>query len=179
MLKSYIHLIKYADHIGLVSLLNDKVEGDGPVLDFFFNWCKTFKFVLNTKLRNPGNFSCFPQQSSTKSRFRQTMSEVLDCHLNWDYWAGLISTMVRQRLHFLKKLFCFVFFRVNYSMLVMSYSAFIESILTFGNVCWFGNAIEAKKKSLRSTVTTASKLLGTTLQRMEKIYMFRGRQTRL
>ncbi len=43
-------------------------------------------------------------------------------------------------------------------------------VLTFCIICWFGNASEAQKKSVRRTVTTASKLLGTTLPSLESIY---------
>ncbi len=51
----------------------------------------------------------------------------------------------------------------------MFYCAFIERVLSFCIICWFGNATEAQKKSVRKTVT-ASKLLGITLPNMESIY---------
>ena len=52
----------------------------------------------------------------------------------------------------------------------MFYCAFIESVLTFCIVCWFGNASEAQKKSVRKTVTLASKLIGIPLPSMESMY---------
>ena len=52
----------------------------------------------------------------------------------------------------------------------MFYTAFIESVLTCCIICWFGNATESQKKTMRKTVLTASKLLGITLPRIEHIY---------
>ena len=55
-------------------------------------------------------------------------------------------------------------------MLQMFHTAFIESVLTFCIVCWFGNATESQKKTIRKTIATASKLLGNTLPSIEHIY---------
>ncbi len=51
----------------------------------------------------------------------------------------------------------------------MFYGAFIESIMTLCVICWFGNASEAQKRSLGKVITTARKLLGTTLEIIESI----------
>ena len=61
-------------------------------------------------------------------------------------------------------------FNVNKRMLKMFYCAFIESVLTFCIICWFGNASEAQKNSVLKTVTLASKLIGIPLPSMESIY---------
>ena len=92
---------------------------------------------------------------------------MLDHKLKWDSWCDCLSTKAQQRMYFLKKLLSF---NVNRNMAHMFYCAFIESVLTFCIICWFGNASEAQKKSVRRTVTTASKLLGTTLPSPENIY---------
>ena len=42
------HFIKYADDTALVSLLFDDEEDNGPVLDFFINWCEKSNLLLNT-----------------------------------------------------------------------------------------------------------------------------------
>lgn len=66
-------------------------------------------------------------------------------------------------------------FNVHNKMLQMFYSSFIESVLAFCIICWFGNATEAQKKSVRKTVTMASKLLGIKLPSVECIYRERVR----
>ena len=52
----------------------------------------------------------------------------------------------------------------------MFYTAFIERILRFYNVCWFANTTEAPQKSLRKAVMAAGKLLGVSLLRLDDIY---------
>ncbi len=71
-------------------------------------------------------------------------------------------------MYFLKKLLSF---NVDSRMLLMFYGAFIESIMTFCVICWYGNASEAQKRSLGKVVTTASKLLGIKLESIESIYV--------
>ena len=109
-----------------------------------------------------------PIQSVAEYKY---LGVVLDNKLKWDKSTELINKKSQQRLYFLKKL---VLFDVNLSMLKMFYSAFVESVLTFGLTCWFGNATEAQKKTLRKTVTVASKLLGFKLTSLEDIYRSRS-----
>lgn len=92
---------------------------------------------------------------------------VLDCNLRWGLWVDCIITKAQQSLYFLKKL---VSFHVNSKILVMFYFAFIESILVFCSICFYGYTTEAQKKCLRKIVTIASKLLGTTMPSLEQIY---------
>ncbi len=77
------------------------------------------------------------------------------------------TTKTQQGMYFLKKS---SYFNVHNRMLQMLYYAFIESVLTVYIICWFGNATEAQKKTVRKTITMASKLLGITLPSMEWIY---------
>ena len=49
----------------------------------------------------------------------------------------------------------------------MFYTVYVESVLTFCIICWFGSAGEAQKGRLRKIVTTASKLLGANLNSLE------------
>ena len=55
-------------------------------------------------------------------------------------------------------------------MAKMFYTAYVESVLTFCIICWFGSTAEAQKSRLRKIVTTASKLLGTNCNSLEHTY---------
>ena len=55
-------------------------------------------------------------------------------------------------------------------MAKMFYTVYVESVLTFCIICWFGSAGEAQKGRLRKIVTTASKLLGANLNSLENTY---------
>lgn len=92
---------------------------------------------------------------------------VLDHKLKWDVWTDFLSKKIQQRLYFFKKLMSF---NVHSGLLLMFYGAFIESIMTFCVSCWYGNASEAQKKSLRNVRTTISKMLGIKLTSIESIY---------
>ena len=52
----------------------------------------------------------------------------------------------QQRLYFVKNL---GYFKVDYTVLILFYKSFIESILTFCIVCWFGNTTVSQKNMLR------------------------------
>jgi hypothetical protein len=71
--------------------------------------------------------------------------------LKWEQYTEL-SKKGQQRLYFLKKLISFV----DCKMAEMFYTAYVESVLTFCIICWFGSAAEAQKSRLRKIVTTAS-----------------------
>ncbi len=70
----------------------------------------------------------------------------------------------QQRLYFLRKMV---------SLLKVFYNYFIERVLTFCITCWFGNATEEQKNSLRKVLNIVSKLLGTPMIGLEQIYQTR------
>ena len=92
---------------------------------------------------------------------------VLDHKLKWDIWTDRLNTKSQQRLFFLRKLLSF---NVSSSVLQTFYYAFVESVLSFGIICWFGNATEVQKKYIRKIITTSSKLSGIPLPSMESVY---------
>lgn len=171
------HFIKYADDTALVSLLTEDEHDHGPVLQDFIDWCDESKLHLNTAktkemsidFRKSKSSSC----TSINGQIIQAVTEykylgvVLDEKLRWEQHTEMIQKKGQQRLHFLKKL---VSFEVDLKIARMFYSAFVESVLTFGVLCWFGNATEAQKGKLRKIVTTSCKLMGTNMKSLENIY---------
>lgn len=171
------HFIKYADDTALVSLLYDEEEQHGPVLDFFINWCEKSNLLLNTSKTkemeidfriaqspNPTLLNGEPIQSVTEYKY---LGVVLDHKLRWDVWSEKVNAKSQQRMFFLRKLLSF---NVGNRMVKMFYHAFIESVLSFGIICWFGNATEAQKKSVRRAITLSSKLSGISFPSLESIY---------
>lgn len=59
--------------------------------------------------------------------------------------------------------------------LYVAYSVFVGAVSTFGSVCWPGSATGAQKKTLRKSVTAASKLRGIDLSSLGDIYQSRSR----
>lgn len=172
------HIVKFADDTALISLLRgDEVE-HGPALEEFISWCDKSHLILNpskTKemsidFRRETSTHCStiikgePIESVTEHKY---LGVVLDHKLKWDQHTEQMAKKGQQRLYFLKKL---VTFGVDKKMLKMFYSAFVESVLTFCIVCWFGSATEAQKHSLRKIITTASKIQGVCLNSLQDIY---------
>ncbi len=81
-----------------------------------------------------------------------------------------MSKKGQQRLYFLRKM---VSFSVSPSLLKMFYNSFIESVLTFCIICWFGNVTVEQKSLARKIVSTASKLLGIPVMGLQQIYQTR------
>lgn len=175
------HLIKFADDTALVSLLREDEQDHGPVLEEFLVWCEKSNLLLNTsktkemsidfrkdKPTNPTVIGGQTIQSVTEYKY---LGVVLDNKIRWEQHTEAIQKKGQQRLHFLKKL---VSFDVNPSITRMFYSAFVESVLTFAIICWFGNATVAQKGRLKKIITTASKLIGTNLKSLEMIYRERS-----
>ena len=175
------HLIKYADDTALVSLLLGDENEHGPILEEFISRCEVSNLLLNTSktVEMPIDFRREPRPHSTTIRGQaiQTVTEykylgvVLDDKLKWDKWTDSIYKKGQQRIYFLKKL---ASFNVNHTMLKVFYNSFVESVLTFGLICWFGNASETQKNTLRKIVSIASKVLGMNLNSLSDIYKARS-----
>ena len=50
------------------------------------------------------------------------------------------------------------------------YSAYIESIISFSIICWYGNLCIRDKNSLGKNVKVASKVIGTQMNSLEHIF---------
>ena len=59
---------------------------------------------------------------------------------------------------------------IDCTILTLFYKSFIESILTFCIVCWFGNASVSQGNMLRRIITTASKVLGIKQTGLDEIF---------
>ena len=81
---------------------------------------------------------------------------LLDNKLQWSKCSDLIYKTVS--------------FNVDCTILTLFYKSFIESILTFCIVCWFGNATVSQRNMLRRIITTASKVLGVKQTGLNEIF---------
>ena len=73
----------------------------------------------------------------------------------------------QQRLFCLRKL---AKFQVDRSLMKMSYSAFIESVISFCIICWYGNLSVKDKNSLGRIVRVSSKVAGVKLSSLDDIF---------
>ena len=67
-------------------------------------------------------------------------------------------------------------FQVDRTLMRMFYSSFIESVLTFSIISWFGNLSVANKNRLGGIVKVCQKTTGMTLNPLNHIYQVRATQ---
>lgn len=84
--------------------------------------------------------------------------KVIDKSLNHDLNTSAISRKGLQRLDFLHRLNTF---NVDKTLKVLLCNSFIESILTFCIISWYGNLTVQNKKRLSDTVKVAGKIIST------------------
>ena len=73
----------------------------------------------------------------------------------------------QQRLFCLRKL---AKFQVDRSLMKMFYCAFIESVISFCIICWYGNLSVKDKNSLGRIVCVSSKVAGVKLSSLDDIF---------
>ena len=84
------------------------------------------------------------------------LGTIFDDKLRWDANTEAIAKKGQQRLYFLRKLNSF---SVDTKFLKLFYKSFIESILTFSFICWFGSLSVRNKNSLQKIVNISSKVI--------------------
>ena len=88
------------------------------------------------------------------------LGTIFDSSLRFDINAEAIVKKGQQRTHLLRKLNPF---NVSKPILCTVYLSYIESLLTFSFVCWFGALSVKDKNSLGSVVKVCSKITGVKL----------------
>ena len=81
--------------------------------------------------------------------------------------ADITYKKSHQRLHFLRKLRNF---NVDKTLLTLFYQSFIQSVITFSIVCWYGNLNKNDTARLQRTINTASRIIGSQQPSLAKLY---------
>ena len=175
-------IIKFADDSVIVSLLHDHESDHGPVLGNFIEWCddsflplngdKTKEMFIDFRRNPPATVPILINGSAveTVSEYKY-LGTIIDNKLTFEANTDLICKKANQRLFFLRKLRGF---QVDRTLMRMFYSSFIESILTFSIISWFGNLSVANKNRLGGIVKVSQKITGMTLNPLNHIYQVRA-----
>ena len=99
------------------------------------------------------------------------LGTVLDSKLNFDQNTALIQKKCHSRMYLLEKLRNL---NVNPSVLQMFYRAFIESVLTFSFLGWFGSLSVKNKTVLARVVNVCSKIVGERQASLNELYESRA-----
>ena len=161
-------IIKFADEAAIVSFLKSADLDYRNEIRHFINWRKEKYLILNTKKTKEMviDFRRSPHTSKPvlindeeidivdKYKYLGT---IIDCKLTWNENVDYLYKKGQQRLYFLRRLNNF---RIDCSLMLLFYKTFIQSILTFNFLCWFGNLSVQNKAKLNKIVNTARKIIG-------------------
>ena len=174
------HIVKSADDSVIVSLLSHDDPVPGPVVEDFIQWCKSSFLTINV--------------SKTKEMtidFRKTCQVTVPLSINnqavesvqqYKYLGTVIDDRLNirsmpcakkaiQRMYFLRKLRNI---NIDSKFMEMFYSCFIESVLTFAFICWFGSISLKNRNRLQGIVRVCSKIVGTPLTDITLLYKTRA-----
>ena len=90
--------------------------------------------------------------------------------LRFESQVDAVCKKAHQRMYFLRKLRNF---NLDTVFMKMFYSCFIESILTFSFICWYGSLLEKQKNRLTAVVKVCRKIAGTALNDLSEVYKVR------
>ena len=172
------HILKFADDTVIVSLLHNNESSHGPVLQDFISWCDLSFLVLNTSKTKDMTIdfraqtpNCDPTvikgQSVECVESYKYLGTVIDSKLSFNKNCEAVCKRGHQRLFYLRKLSSFY---IDKTLLRLFYRAFIESVLSFALVSWFGNLSLQDKNSLNQIIKWAGRIIGEPQLTMAALY---------
>lgn len=162
------YILKFADDSVIVSLLSGDEQDHGPVLSDFVKWCDDSSLHLNVsktkdmvidfrKAPPPPTTTIIKGTNIELVENYKYLGVIIDKKLCFEPWTDHLTKKVQQRMYFLRKMNTF---NVSSEMMTLFYHAFIESVLMFCIVAWFGSLSQVNKNRLGSLVNVASKISG-------------------
>ncbi len=168
----YSCLVKFSDDTVLLSLLQGHQSNHNCALPEFVRWCEDSFLDLNVSKTKEiiidfRKSSVYPKPSTIhgeKVQIVQTykyLGTVFDSQLKFSKNTDSIVKRANQRSHLLRKLNSF---DISRNILRTFYQTFIESLLTFSFICWFGGLSVKDKKCLNDIIRVCSKITGVQLK---------------
>ena len=171
-------LIKYSDDTALQDLSNSH-ENFVSQVEIFTKWCrenfldlnvkKTKEMVIDFRTASRTEIPNLFIEGSQVERVQQYkyLGTIIDDKLNFDNNTVAIQKKCQPRLYCLQKLRVL---GVNERVLGNFYRSFIESILTFGFLCWFNGLSISNRNRLDRVVKVCSKVIGVQQKSLTMLY---------
>ena len=179
---SSVNIFKYADDTTIIGLIKDNNETHyRHEINRIVDWCNNNNLLLNTaktteividfrkepNLKPPVHISGKPISITESFKFLGTF---ISNDLKWTINTTQIIKKANQRLYFLRQL---KQFHVKKQLLVLFYSAIIQSILTSSFTVWYGSIDSNSSKKLDRIVKKASKIIGHNLPSLNSLFINR------
>ena len=165
-----------------MSLLNSDECDHGPIVKDFIDWCKSSFLDINVSKtkemhidfrKNPSVISpvIINDQAVEVVKQYKYLGTIIDNKLTFEPQVDAVCLKAHQRMYFYRKLRNF---NVDRTFMKMFYSCFIESVLTFSFVSWYGSITLKNKNRLQHIVKVCSKIAHTTLNELHSLYKIRA-----
>ena len=164
-----------------MSLLSHDDPVPGPVVEDFIQWCKssfltinvskTKEMMIDFRKTRPTTvpLSINDQAVESVQQYRY-LGTVIDDRLSFEHQVDAVCKKANQRMYFLRKRRNI---NIDSKFMEMFYSCFIESVLTFAFICWFGSINLKNRNRLQGIVRVCSKIIGTPLTDITVLYKTR------
>ncbi len=173
-----VFTIKFADDAVLSALLSTSELSYRQEIANFTEWCQNNYLVLNTK-KTKEMIIDFRKKKTTFSPIvingeeieivdeYKYLGTIIDSKLSFTDNTDYIYKKGQQRLYFLRQLNKFY---IDKKIMTIFYQTFIQSILVFNFVCWYGSLSVRNKNKLIKIVNTASKISGVAFESLNSIF---------
>ena len=170
-------VIKYSDDTAIQDLSNSATIYQQEI-DRFTTWCDDNFLDLNVKKtkeliidfrRKPADIPDLYINGVKVERVNEYkyLGTVIDNKLNFNANTDAVHKKCQSRVYCLQKLRSL---RVNKSVLCTFYKSFIESVLTFGFMCWFGGLSVRNKNILDRVAKVCGKVVGVKQVGLNELY---------
>ena len=171
---------KFSDDTAIVDFSESEQVFEDSVRDFSA-WCdqnflelnvgKTKEMVVDFK-RNSTDVGALQINGQTVERVQEYryLGTIIDHKFNFEKNTETIYKKCRQRMVMLYQLRSLM---VSNKILIQCYRSFVESILTFSFICWFGSLNLRRSKDLDRVVRQCSKIVGKQMNNLTDLYRSR------
>ena len=169
--------IKFSDDTAVVDLTDSEAHFESSVRDFS-EWCKenylelnvgkTKEMVVDFRMNRTdvGTLQIDGQAVERVEEYRY-LGTVIDHQFKFKTNTQIIHKKCRQRMVMLYQLRTL---KVSSRILMQCYQAFVESILTFSFICWFGSLGVSDRKVILRIAKQCGKIIGNSNINLESLY---------
>lgn len=171
-------IIKYADDSVILSLLKENETSHGPIIEHFVKWCDESYLQLNIlktkdmlidfrKSTHPSDPTLIKGQKIEYVQSYKYLGTIIDEKLNFEENCEALKKKGHQRLYCLRRLSVF---NLDKTIMKLFYHAFIESVLSFSILVWYGHISLKAKNHLDQIIKWSGRLIGESKPGVASLY---------
>ena len=174
-------IIKFSDDTAIIDTSDTDTVYESEIASFV-DWCeshfldlnvsKTKEMVIDVKRNKSEVRACMIKgQEVERVNAYRYLGSWIDDKLVFDVNSDAIHKKCRQRMHVLYTLRSL---HVNSTIMERCYQSFIQSVLAFSVICWFGSLKAKDRMRLNGIVRLCGKIVGTSQQSLDELFSKRA-----